>query len=110
MDALGTSHVGHGIPSHTRESCILNFKESDLVHTLGEFAVEILDTSHVGRGILKICGLGRMWEGSPPPTPGSFCILKFKESDLVHTLGEFAMHYLSPYTFIFLWRGRVFLY
>ena len=37
----------------------------------------------------------RKYVGIPLSHQGIFCVLKFKENDLVHTLGEFAEYYLS---------------
>ena len=101
--------LGGGVPFlHQETFALLEFKIRDLVHTCGEFLkyclsvypkfkkkiqftacfihewIDALGTSHVGRGIPKICGRG------------VFCILKFRESDPVHyTSGEFLKYYLS---------------
>ena len=58
--------------------------------------VQILGTSHVGRGIWEIWK-GRGWEGVSIPLPHqeTFAFLDLKISDLVHTFGEFLKYCLT---------------
>ena len=72
---------GVGIPLlHQGDFVFLEFKISDLVHTLGEIyeisSIENLRRYTVGQGIRKICGGEGCGRGCPPPTPGSFCICR----------------------------------
>ena len=46
-----------------------------------------------------------MGGGIPLPNQEDFALWGLKVSDLVHTLGEFAKNYLSPY---FMWRKYTF--
>ena len=65
---------------------IQNLRRKTQFQSLLYTIVDAWDTSHVGRGIRKICGGGGC---VPLPHQGVFAFLGFKISDLVHTFGEF---------------------